>query len=203
MRIRSLCMLVAVLGAAGCASVINAARPPRQGQFPMPDLRGKTESGAKETLALEGKTGSVDVQKIDCKDEAVKEGTVCNQTPEPGQTTQAGGPTVVYIQAKRNPKMPNLVGKLPEEARKILADVGFQDVDVRVLERTRKGCLPKRICVTSPEAGVRASLKTQKTLWLPPDEDLRPTPTDGPPESQPPPEEEKPEEEDKPPESVF
>ncbi len=195
-------IILLLVVAAGCATVLKTVRPPREGQFPMPDLRGKTKSGAADRLAAEGKTGSLDVQEIDCNDEAVKEGTVCNQTPEPGQTTQAGGPTVVYIQAKRNPKMPNVVGKLPEEARKILAETGFHDVDVRVLERTRKGCLPKRVCVTSPEAGVRASFKTQKTLWLPPDEVLRPTPTDGSAESQPPPEEEKPEEE-KPPESVF
>ena len=169
--IRNLLLVIAVLfTSAGCAGLIKAARPPRQGQFPMPDLRGKTTGDVKETLAVEGKTGSLDVKEIDCNDEGVKEGRVCGQTPEPGQTTQAGGPTLVYVQGKRKTKMPDVTGKAPDEAKRILAEAGFHDVEIRTLERSRPGCVPRRVCVTSPEAGVRAAPGTQKVLFLAPDD---------------------------------
>jgi len=180
---RSILLLV-LLAAGGCAGLIKAARPARTGQFPMPSLIGKTKGQAEDTLAVEGKTGGLDVQVTDCKDEAVKEGTICEQTPEPGQTTQAGGPTVVYIQGKRDARMPDVVGKTVEEAKKILAEAGFTVVEVRTLETPRAGCVPKRICVTSPEAGVRAHPTVPKSLFLPPDDDQPPVhaTTDGKPD---------------------
>ncbi len=199
--IRNLLFIIAaLLTSAGCAGLIKAARPPRQGQFPMPDLRGKTTGEVKETLAVEGKTGSLDVQEIDCNDESVKEGKVCGQTPEPGQTTQAGGPTLIYIQAKRNTKMPDVTGKTAEEAKQTLAEAGFQEIEVRTLERPRPGCVPKRVCVTSPEAGVRAAPQTPKTIFLSPDEQPVSPPEAG---KTPPGKPDDGQKDEKPPEAIF
>jgi len=36
---KSFIVVAALVAAAGCAGIIKAARPPRTGQFPMPDLR--------------------------------------------------------------------------------------------------------------------------------------------------------------------
>jgi beta-lactam-binding protein with PASTA domain len=153
---RNLIMILFVLEVAGCNAVMKTAgvpsgsvtptEPGRSGQFPMPDLSGQTRSEAEATLVAAGKTGGVDVKETDCGDEAVKEGTVCGQTPEPGQTTSAGTPTVIYLQSKRNPKMPDVIGRLPDEAKRILAEAGFHQVEVKTLDTPRRGCVRRRGC---------------------------------------------------------
>src|SRR5262249_48158932 len=129
-----LCSSVA-LGA--CATLAKTVHYERQGDFPMPDVSGKTPDEAKAALAEAGMVADTEVKDEICADEtAVAEQHVCYTTPRAGQPTSSHIPVTIWIKQKAAVffEMPNLVGLTPEEAKQKLIALG--EVPDRIMIET-------------------------------------------------------------------
>ncbi len=95
------------------------------GSDKMPDLTGETENNAK--VALEAMDMGLRINTdFEEASETVPEGHVCRTDPPAGTTLQKGQLVKVYISTGSNKtKVPDVIGKTPEEARAALEAAGL------------------------------------------------------------------------------
>jgi beta-lactam-binding protein with PASTA domain len=206
------------LAASSCAlvakSVQESVHYERSGDFPMPDVAGKTADEARVALALAGITGPIEVvDNYVCDDPGVPETRVCSTAPAAGQTIRASLPVTLRLRPKEVARfvMPDLVGKTGDEARRLLLAAGQQPRHILVETLPGDpgdGCLENRVCRQSPAKGEETVVTGPKLVQLGPQgagRSARPEPArrdePEPPGPETPKQAEKPK--DKPPEAVF
>lgn len=149
--------LLGLLLFTGCATLARTVSYQRGGSFDMPDLSGLTVAQAKDTLAMSGITGSVEVvDNYVCDKESVPVGHVCFTSPSAGSSRSSRTPTMLYTRpAPTQAPMPDVVGMTPNKARDLLTDGRFERVEIEELraEKVPEGCKIGTVCRTSPPAG--------------------------------------------------
>jgi beta-lactam-binding protein with PASTA domain len=209
---------IGALAASACALVAESVQEKvhyeRSGDFPMPDLAGKTAEQAKVALALLGMTGSIEVvDNYVCDDARVPEMHVCSTAPAAGHTTSARLPVTLRLRPKEVARfvMPDLVGKTGDEASRLLVAAGQEPRHIFIETLPGDpgdGCLENRVCRQSPEKGQETVVTGPKLVQLGPQgAGKRARPEPAPPEQHEPARPDAPTQaekpKDKPPEAVF
>lgn len=150
--------------------------PARSGNWPMPDLTGKTREEAEAALRADGMRGTVIVEdNYLCDDPNVTEQQVCFTKPAKGQPTSATLPIVLYLRMKGSATydMPDFRGKTPEETRAALMKLGQieQRLSFQEMDFINDGCQAGRVCEQDPAPGTRTKESDYKTFRVSPAKD--------------------------------
>jgi serine/threonine-protein kinase len=127
----------------------------------VPNVVGFAEDQAKAALEQAGFTGSVNTREVDSLE---KKGTVATVTPEVGKPA-APDATITLGLSTGTIDLPDVTGKTEAEARKILTDAGFSDVQITT-EQVDSPQPPGTVVGTTPAAATPASSTTRIVLQL-------------------------------------
>jgi serine/threonine-protein kinase len=127
----------------------------------VPNVIGQTEEEAVAALAAAGFTGSVNTREVDSLEE---EGSVATVSPEVGQPA-APDETITLGISTGTIDVPDVAGRTEAEARTILTDAGFSDVQITT-EEVDSSQPPGTVVATTPGAASPASSDTRIVLQI-------------------------------------
>ena len=117
----------------------------------IPDLKGKTIEEAKEAIK---NTKYTLKEGEEVYDNDVEKGKIAKQEPDAGETVKGSQEIVVHLsKGPEDGRVPNVVGKTEEEAKKIITDAGFKVGDI---ERKPSSKDKGTVIEQSPKAGKKA-----------------------------------------------
>jgi beta-lactam-binding protein with PASTA domain/tRNA A-37 threonylcarbamoyl transferase component Bud32 len=127
----------------------------------VPDVIGFDEDQAKAALEQAGFTGSINTREVDSLEE---EGTVATVTPDVGQQV-APDDTITLGLSTGTIDLPDVTGRTEAEARKMLTDAGFSDLQIST-EQVDSAQPAGTVVGTTPAAATPASSSTRIVLQV-------------------------------------
>jgi serine/threonine-protein kinase len=127
----------------------------------VPDVVGFDEDQAVAALKQAGFTGSINTREVDSLEE---EGTVASVSPEAGQQAAPDAPITLGL-SSGTIELPDVAGRSEAEARQILTDAGFSDVQIS-REEVDSPQPPGTVVGTTPGAASPASSDTRIVLQV-------------------------------------
>ena len=127
----------------------------------VPDVIGFDEDQAKAALEQAGFTGSINTREVDSLEE---EGTVATVTPDVGQQV-APDDTITLGLSTGTIDLPDVTGRTEAEARKMLTDEGFSDLQIST-EQVDSAQPAGTVVGTTPAAATPASSSTRIVLQV-------------------------------------
>ena len=124
------------------------------GGIRVPDVVGLNESEALNVLQEKG----FSVRSMQVKSDDT-EGKVILSDPKPGDRARKGGEVVIHVATPRT--IPDVVGKTEEEAKKLLAESGYDNVTYKK-EKSNED--EGKVLSISPEAGTKVKGATPVTV---------------------------------------
>ena len=119
-------IIVGIAAVALLAAIIFAVSGGFSGsENKIPDLKGKTIKEAKEAIK---NTKYTLKEGEEVYDNDVEKGKIAKQEPDAGETIKGSQEIVVHLsKGPEDGRVPNVVGKTEEEAKKIITDAGFKE----------------------------------------------------------------------------
>jgi len=127
----------------------------------VPDVVGFDEDQARAALEQAGFTGSINTRQVDSLEE---EGTVASVTPEAGSSASPDQ-TITLGLSTGTIEVPDVTGRTEAEARSILTEAGFGDVQITT-EEVDSTQPPGAVIASTPGAGSAASTGTRIVLQV-------------------------------------
>ena len=127
----------------------------------VPDVIGFDEDQAKAALEQAGFTGSINTREVDSLEE---EGTVATVSPDVGQQV-APDDTITLGLSTGTIDLPDVTGRTEAEARKMLTDAGFSDLQIST-EQVDSAQPAGTVVGTTPAAATPASSSTRIVLQV-------------------------------------
>ena len=128
--------------------------------FSMPDVTGKTEQDAKDTLSGKGLSVVVAYEKSD----TVPEGSVIRQDPAANTDVKRGDSVTIYVSSgEPTIDVSDVTGKPQSEAESILKNQGFA---VYVMENTDENVPAGSVISQSPTAGTPQKKGSTVTIYV-------------------------------------
>lgn len=124
------------------------------GGIRVPDVVGLNESEALNVLQEKG----FSVRSMQVKSDDT-EGKVILSDPKPGDRARKGGEVVIHVATPRT--VPDVVGKTEEEAKKLLAESGYDNV---TFKKEKSNEDEGKVLSISPEAGTKVKGATPVTV---------------------------------------
>lgn len=145
-------IIVGIAAVALLAAIIFAVSGGFSGsENKIPDFKGKTIEEAKEAIK---NTKYTLKEGEEVYDNDVEKGKIAKQEPDAGETIKGSQEIVVHLsKGPEDGRVPNVVGKTEEEAKKIITDAGFKVGDI---ERKPSSKDKGTVIEQSPKAGKKA-----------------------------------------------
>lgn len=125
----------------------------------IPDLKGKTIEEAKEAVK---DTKYTIKEGEEVYDNDVEKGKIAKQEPDAGETVKGSQEIVVHLsKGPEKDRVPDVVGKTEDEAKKIITDAGFKVGDI---ERKPSSKDKGTVIDQSPKAGKKADKDEEISL---------------------------------------
>jgi serine/threonine-protein kinase len=127
----------------------------------VPNVIGLDEEAAVRALEQAGFTGGINTREVDSLE---REGTVASVSPEVGRAVAPDQPVTLNL-SSGTVDLPDVAGRSEAEARQILTDAGFSDVQI-TSEEVDSAEPPGTVVGTTPGVGSPASTGTRIVLQI-------------------------------------